>query len=47
MGRTIILIWGGAILLYLLVVNSKGSSSVIGSLQSFVGGTTKIMQGRG
>lgn len=46
MGKTIILIWGGAIFVYLLVVNSKGSSSVIGSLQNFVGGTTKILQGR-
>lgn len=46
MGRTIILIWGGAILLYLLVTNSKGSSSVISSLQSFVGGTTRTLQGR-
>lgn len=46
MGRTIILIWGGAILLYLVVVNSKGSTSVLASLQSFVGGTTRILQGR-
>ena len=46
MGKTIIFIWGGAILLYLLVTNSKGSSSVIGSLQNFVGGTTKTLQGR-
>jgi len=46
MGRTIILIWGGAILLYILVINSKGSSSVISSLQNFVGGTTKTLQGR-
>lgn len=46
MGKTIIFIWGGAILLYLLVTNSKGSSSVINSLQNFVGGTTKVLQGR-
>ena len=46
MGRTIILIWGAAIIIYLLATNSKGSSSVIGSLQSFVGGTTKTLQGR-
>lgn len=46
MGKTIIFIWGGAILLYLLVVNSGGASTVINSLQSFVGGTTKTLQGR-
>ena len=46
MGRTIILIWGAAILIYLLVTNSKGSSSVIQSLQNFVGGTTRTLQGR-
>ena len=46
MARTIILIWGGAILLYLLVANSKGSTSVIKSLQDFVGGTTKVLQAR-
>lgn len=46
MGRTIIMIWGGAIILYLLVINSSGSSSVIASLQNFVGGTTKTLQGR-
>ena len=46
MGKTIIFIWGGAILLYLLVNNYQGSSSVIKSLQDFVGGTTKTLQGR-
>lgn len=46
MGRQLIFIWGGAILLYILVVNSKGSSSVITSLQQFVSGTTKTLQGR-
>jgi hypothetical protein len=46
MGKTIIFIWGGAILLYLLVTNSAGSSSVVNSLGNFVGGTTKILQGR-
>ena len=46
MGKTIIMIWGGAIILYLLVTNSTGSSSVLTSLQSFVGGTTKTLQGR-
>jgi hypothetical protein len=46
MGKTIIFIWGGAILLYLLVSNSSGSSSIINSLGTFVGGTTKVLQGR-
>lgn len=46
MGKTIILIWGGAIFIYLLATNSSGSSSVINSLQNFVGGTTKTLQGR-
>lgn len=46
MGKTILFIWGGAIFLYLIIINSKGSTSVLSSLQSFVGGTTKILQGR-
>jgi hypothetical protein len=46
MGRTIILIWGGAIFIYLLVSKSSGSSAVINSLGTFVGGTTKTLQGR-
>ena len=46
MGRQIIMIWGGAILLYLVVVHSSGSSSVLTSLQQFVSGTTKTLQGR-
>lgn len=46
MGKTIIFIWGGAILLYLLVINSSGTSSLLTGLQSFVGGTTKTLQGR-
>lgn len=46
MGKTIILIWGGAIFIYLLAVHSSGSSAVINSLSNFVGGTTKVLQGR-
>ena len=46
MGKTIIFIWGGAILLYLLVTNATGTSGVLTSLTSFVGGTTKTLQGR-
>lgn len=47
MGKTIILIWGGAILLYLAITNSTGTSGVLNSLTNFVGGTTKTLQGRG
>ena len=46
MGRTIILIWGGAIFVYLLATKSSGSSAVIKSLQGFVSGTTATLQGR-
>jgi hypothetical protein len=46
MGRQLIMIWGGAILLYLVVVHSGGSSAVLNSLQQFVSGTTKTLQGR-
>lgn len=46
MGRQLIMIWGAAILLYLLVVHASGSSSVIKSMQNFVSGTTKTLQGR-
>jgi hypothetical protein len=40
------MIWGAAIVIYVLISNSKGSSSVIGSLSNFVTGTTKTLQGR-
>lgn len=46
MGKTIIFIWGGAILLYLAISKSSGTSSVISSLGTFVNGTTKTLQGR-
>ena len=48
MGKTIIFIWGGAILLYLLVntQNSAGTASLLKNLQSFVSGTTSTLQGR-
>ncbi len=42
----IIMIWGVAIVIYLGVSNSKGASTVLGSLQNFVTGTTKTLQGR-
>lgn len=48
MGNTtrIIMIWGVAIVLYLLISNSRGSSRVLGSFGDFVTGTTKTLQGR-
>lgn len=46
MGRTIILIWGGAIFAYLFLINKDGAASLISSLQKFVGGTTTTLQGR-
>jgi hypothetical protein len=46
MGRQIILIWGGAILLYLVLINRQGTASGLSSLTSFVTGTTKTLQGR-
>jgi len=46
MGKQMLLIWGGLIFFYLAVVNRAGTASFLGSLQSFVGGTTKILQGR-
>lgn len=44
--RTIILIWGAAILIYLLIANSNGSASVIKSLGNFTTGITGVLQGR-
>lgn len=48
MGNTtrIIMIWGAAIVIYLLISNSKGSSKVLGGFQDFISGTTKTLQGR-
>lgn len=42
----LIMIWGTAIVIYLLISNSQGSKRVIGSLGDFVSGTTKTLQGR-
>jgi hypothetical protein len=44
--RTIILIWGAAILFYLATVRASGTKTVIGALQNFVSGTTKTLQAR-
>lgn len=46
MSRTIILIWGGAIIIYLLIMHASGTKTVLSGLQSFVGGTTQTLQGR-
>lgn len=46
MGRQLIFIWGGAILLYLLVSHASGSSSILKSTQGFVSGVTKTLQAR-
>ena len=46
MGRQMLLIWGGLIFFYLAVINRQGTASFISSLQNFVGGTTKVLQGR-
>jgi hypothetical protein len=42
----LIMIWGGLIAIYLLVANSNGAKTVIGSFGSFASGTTKTLQGR-
>ena len=46
MGRQLIMIWGGAILLYLLLNYANGTKSGLNSLQQFVTGTTKTLQAR-
>jgi len=42
----IIVIWGGAILLYITLTRASGTKTVLGALQNFIGGTTKTLQGR-
>ena len=44
--KTIIVIWGAAILIYLAVVHSSGSVSVLNSLGNLVSSNTKTLQGR-
>lgn len=46
MGRQLIMIWGGAILLYLLLFYRQGTASGLKALQNFVSGTTKTLQAR-
>ena len=42
----LIVIWGAAILLYLLVANRSGTSSLLSGVQRLTVGTTKALQGR-
>jgi hypothetical protein len=42
----LIVIWGAAILLYLLVANSTGTSSMFSGIKGLVVGSTKALQGR-
>lgn len=44
--RTLVLIWGAAIILYLFVANSSGTSSFFNGVNNLVTGTTKALQGR-
>jgi hypothetical protein len=44
--RTIILIWGGAIILYLAISRASGTSSVVSSLSGMVTNVTKTLQAR-
>lgn len=46
MGRQLIMIWGGAILLYLLLFYRSGTSSGLKALTGFVTGTTRSLQAR-
>lgn len=45
MGRTIVLIWGGAILFFILV-SQKGAPTAINSVANLATGVTKTLQGR-
>lgn len=42
----LIVIWGAAILLYLLVANRSGTSSLLSGVRGLVVGSTKALQGR-
>ena len=44
--RTIILIWGAAILLYLLLIYRSGTSSLLSGSSNFVNSLTRTLQGR-
>lgn len=42
----LIVIWGAAIILYLLVANRSGTSSLFAGVTRLVTGSTKALQGR-
>lgn len=42
----LIVIWGAAILLYLLVANRTGTSSLFTGITNLITGSTKALQGR-
>lgn len=42
----LIVIWGAAILLYLLVANRTGTASLFSGVTKLVTGSTKTLQGR-
>ena len=44
--RTIIVIWGAAILIYLALSRSSGTVSVLNSLSNLANSSTKTLQGR-
>ena len=44
--RTIIVIWGAAILFYLAVANANGTKSGLGALSSLINSGTKTLQAR-
>ncbi len=44
--RTIIVIWGAAILIYLALARYNGTVAVLGSLSNLVNSSTKTLQGR-
>lgn len=44
--RTIIVIWGASILIYLALTRASGTTAVLGSLSNLVNSGTKTLQGR-
>jgi len=42
----VIAIWGAAIIIYLFVTNSRGTTTSLGGLQNLVTGSTRALQGR-
>lgn len=46
MGKQLIFIWGGAILLYLVLFYREGTTSGLKALTGFVTGTTRTLQAR-